>query len=138
MDQASKMEIIFIALTTAATIAAAIAAWFSYNVSKKSLSFQKQVAKNQSIHAQLISIQNKIMKIRLNLNDIWGVSDEDFEALEPMFSDLKKEIETLNYQVSLDENICKLLRHSEVVKLEDDELDQSIKAIQNTLSEIWS
>ena len=138
MDQTSKMEIIFVALTTAATIAAAIAAWFSYSVSKKSLAFQKQVAKNQSIHAQLISIQNKIMKIRLNLNDIWGVSDEDFKDLEPMFSDVKKEIETLTYQVSLDENICELLHSSEVATLTDDALNQSIKAIQKTLTEIWS
>ena len=131
------MEIVLVGFTTAATIAAAVAAWFSYNVSKQTLEFQKKAATSQILHTQLLSIQGKLLKIRLNLDDIYGSSDEDFKSLEPMFNEVKKEIDILNYQTSVNEKILELLNYSDVAMLTDEILNSSIQATQNMLVEIW-
>ena len=133
----SKMEIVLVGFTTAATIAAAVAAWFSYNVSKQTLELQKKAATSQILHTQLLSIQGKLLKIRLNLDDIYGSSDEDFKSLEPMFNEVKKEIDILNYQTSVNEKILELLNYSDVAMLTDEILNSSIQATQNMLVEIW-
>ena len=129
---------IFLAiLTVIAAGAAAVAAWFSYNVSQKTLQFQKDLATNQHVYIQLTSILNKLLKIRLLLNDIYGSPDEEFRSLEKTFNEIKKEIEALSYQITLDKDVLDLLNHSSVSTLVDEILNPSIAAIQKTFKSIW-
>ena len=137
MNEVSKMEMIFLALTTVATITAAVAAIYSCKVSKLSLAFQKQSAKNQSIQPQLISIKNGVLQIQSTLNNIYNTPDEDFEKIDPIFSNLKKEINLLSYQIPLDNEILEILNYPSPAYFTEDKINSAIKAINNTIEKIW-
>lgn len=63
-------------LTALATLFAAIAAWFSYLVSRNSLRFQKSYARNQGLINNLNSVITKVRVLRTLMEDPGGISDE--------------------------------------------------------------
>lgn len=83
-------------LTAAATIFAAIAAWFSYQVSKNSLDFQKNYAKNQNLINELNRIIYKAETLQILIPKPLKLSDEEFESIEPLLLELKSELQRLN------------------------------------------
>lgn len=83
-------------LTTVATTFAAIAAWCSYKVSKNSLNFQKNYAKNQNLVNDLNRIIYNAETLQILIPKPLEMSDEEFESIEPLFFKLKSELERLN------------------------------------------
>jgi len=83
-------------LTTTATIFAAIAAWCSYKVSKNSLDFQKNYAKNQSLINELNRIIYKAETLQILIPKPNDLSDDEFESIELLLHELKSELERLN------------------------------------------
>ncbi|HHI4977226.1 TPA: hypothetical protein ACP5VG_004943 [Vibrio parahaemolyticus] len=90
MEFLSKLEVegLFVALSAVSAFAAAVAACFSFKVSRDALTFQKQMASNQVVSVQLNSILSLLINIRLVLSDSWGVTDSEFSSLEPTFVEL--------------------------------------------------
>lgn len=83
-------------LTTVATTFAAIAAWCSYKVSKNSLNFQKNYAKNQNLVNDLNRIIYNAETLQILIPKPLEMSDEELESIEPLFFKLKSELERLN------------------------------------------
>lgn len=83
-------------LTALATLFAAIAAWFSYLVSRNSLRFQKSYARNQGLINNLNSVITKVRVLRTLMEDPGGISDEQFQSIEPLFSEIKADLQNLN------------------------------------------
>ena len=80
---------------------------------------------------------SKILKIRLVFNDINGSCSDEFLATEPLFDDIKKEIQALGYQTSVGKEISVLLEHNHVSNI-GDVIDPAIEAIQAKFHELWS
>ena len=89
------IELIFIALTTIATISAAIAAWMSYLTSSRALSFQKNYAKNQHLITRLDIIISKLRTLKYMMENILEISDDKFNSIESIFLEVKAELESL-------------------------------------------
>lgn len=87
------IENISLVLTTVATLSAAIAAWFSYRISKNSLNFQKNYAKNQSLVNELRSVSNKARTILSLISNPLDAPDNQFALIEPLFAELKANIQ---------------------------------------------
>jgi len=89
------IELIFIALTTIATISAAIAAWMSYLTSSRALSFQKNYTKNQHLITRLNIIISKLRTLKYMMENILEISDDKFNSIESIFLEVKAELESL-------------------------------------------
>ncbi len=91
----NMIELIFIALTTIATISAAIAAWMSYLTSSRALSFQKNYTKNQHLITRLNIIISKLRTLKYMMENILEISDDKFNSIESIFLEVKAELESL-------------------------------------------
>ncbi len=89
-------------LTTGATTFAAIAAWCSYKISKNSLDFQKNYAKNQNVIHELNRIIYNAETLQILIPKPLEISDEEFESIEPLFLKLKLELERLSIRGIID------------------------------------
>ncbi|WP_152564982.1 hypothetical protein [Methylobacter sp. BBA5.1] len=89
------IELIFIALTTIATISAAIAAWMSYLTSSRALSFQKNYTKNQHLITRLNIIISKLRTLKYMMENMLEISDDKFNSIESIFLEVKAELESL-------------------------------------------
>lgn len=89
------IEILFVGLTTAATLFAALSAWMSYRVSDNSLSFQKNYAKNQQLVAQLNSTISKLRTVKYLISNALAISDEQFGTIEPLFIEARLDLQRL-------------------------------------------
>ena len=90
------IENILLISTTIATISAAIAAWSSFRVSKNSLQFQKDYAKNQSLINELNRIIDKAETLLMRIHKPLELSDEEYESLDPLLNELKSLLERLS------------------------------------------
>jgi|UPI0005602B96 hypothetical protein len=91
----NMIELIFIALTTIATISAAIAAWMSYLTSSRALSFQKNYTKNQHLITRLNIIISKLRTLKYMMENMLEISDDKFNSIESIFLEVKAELESL-------------------------------------------
>lgn len=82
--------------TAIATIFAALAAWFSFMVSKNSLQFQKDYAKNQSLINELNRIIYKAETLLILIPKPLEMSDEEYDSIDPLLNELKSLLERLN------------------------------------------
>jgi len=89
------IEIVFVGLTTAATLFAAVSAWMSYRTSDRSLNFQKNYAKNQQLIAQLNSTVSKLRTVKYLVSNTLSISDDQFGTIEPLFNEARLELEKL-------------------------------------------
>ena len=131
------MENFFAGLSAIATFAAAIAAWFSYKIASNSLTFQKQFARNQTISVQFNMILSILLKIKLGLSDGLNIPDSEFEELEPLFSELLKQLKLLNCQTQLSNELQIILNKKSVSELNNEIIDTSIKLIQKGIDKLW-
>ena len=96
-------------LTTGATTFAAIAAWCSYKISKNSLDFQKNYAKNQNVIHELNRIIYNAETLQILIPKPLEISDEEFESIEPLFLKLKLNKSSILLLVFLTTNLVKFL-----------------------------
>lgn len=140
MEFLSKLntEDLFVTLSAISAFAAAVAAWFSFKVSKDALTFQKQLACNQVVSVQLNSILSLLINIRVVLSDIYGSTDSEFSSLESTFGELQKQISSLSYQAQLSEELL-LLKDDKttVAHLTDHEIERVTSAIQKQIKALW-
>ncbi|EOX1815513.1 hypothetical protein ACPDXT_003401 [Vibrio cholerae] len=132
------MEIFFVGLSAISTLAAAAAAWFSYQVSKDNFKFQKKVTNNQATSYQFNHILVLIIKLKVELNDIEALSDDEFLMLEPKLQEIKKQINVLAHLVQLRPELIKLRDAKDVAHLVDQELDLAIKVIKSEIKALWA
>ncbi|EOX4263349.1 hypothetical protein HPY09_15165 [Vibrio cholerae] len=132
------MEIFFVGLSAISTLAAAAAAWFSYQVSKDNFKFQKKVTNNQATSYQFNHILVLLIKLKVELNDIEALSDDEFLMLEPKLQEIKKQINVLAHLVQLRPELIKLRDAKDVAHLVDQELDLAIKVIKSEIKALWA
>ena len=120
-------------LTTAATIFAAIAAWSSYKVSKNSLNFQKNYAKNQTLINEFNRIIYKAETLQTLITDQPELSDDKFESIEPLFLELKSELKRLNRREIVKYGDLKISSVESMFDLSKD--DSCLKEVINKLEE---
>jgi len=88
------MEIFMTVLVTLATLAAAIAAWMSYLTSKQSFSFQKKLARNQN-RLHILALTSSKLKSLKTITNLFEIPDEKFISLEPLFLEIKSDIQKM-------------------------------------------
>lgn len=86
------MELLFIVLPAFSTLAAAVAAWFSFLTSKASLDFQKQFAKNRNLINRLELSITKLRTINSILSNTLSVSDELFTSTDFLMDEIIVEL----------------------------------------------
>jgi len=95
-EEANMIENTLLISTAIATIFAALAAWFSFKVSKDSLQFQKNYAKNQSLINELNRTIYKAETLQILIPKPLEMSDSEYESLDPLLNELKSSLERLN------------------------------------------
>ena len=137
------MEIIFMGVATIAAIASALAAWMSYRTSVQSLRFQKNIAKNQ-IHLQkLNSATTRLNSLKDILNNIFGSSDEKFISIDPLYLEIKSDLQALEKSGILKEKPSKFFSASslcEALTLSincHDEINHELGWIENAINELF-
>ncbi|ENO1148503.1 hypothetical protein ACA689_004353 [Vibrio vulnificus] len=131
------MEIFFVGLSAISTLAAAAAAWFSYQVSKDNFKFQKKVTNNQATSYQLNNVLELLIKLKVELKDIGSLSDDEFLMLEPQLQEIKKQINVLAHLVQLRPELIKLRDAKDVAHLVDQELELTIEVIKSEIKALW-
>ncbi len=127
----NMIENISVVLNTAATLFAAIAAWFSFVVSKNSLKFQKNYAKNQNLINKLNITITKARALQGWLGNITNISDSEVCSMEPLFFEIKAEVQHLGTIGELEFSSLKISS----VDLFGELIDQMSKQ-RNCLSEV--
>jgi hypothetical protein len=89
------IEITFVVLSTATTFFAAFSAWMSFRVADRSLEFQKNYAQKQQLILQINTVISKLRTIKYLSSNISNISDEQFSSFEPLFNEIKLELEKL-------------------------------------------
>lgn len=135
----SMIENISIILTTVATIAAAIAAWFSFQVSKRSLAFQKNYAKSQQLFGELSRTIYEIETLQLLIPKPLDMSDDQHNSIEPLLTELKSELERFGIRNLIDYKSLKISSVESVFELarEFDSLGEALNVLENEKSNIF-
>ena len=132
-------EHFFSILTVLATSLAAGSAWCAYQVSKQSLLFQKSVAKNQNIAMQFNNVLTKLCSLNRMSKSVYQQSDEQFKALDGIFSEIVAQLEELSDISALDWTALRVCQceNKLIINLNDGDLDEAIAEIQKQLSALW-
>ncbi|HCG8744441.1 TPA: hypothetical protein ACF339_004540 [Vibrio parahaemolyticus] len=132
-----KADDLFVALSAISAFFAAVAAWFSFNVSRESLRFQKKLASNQVVSVQLNSVLSLLVNVRLVLSDVYGAQDVEFSSVESTFREFKKQIKSISYQTQLPPELLMLKEKTTVAQLTDHEIETAISSIQEKIEALW-
>lgn len=132
-------EITSLILTALATTAAAIAAWFSFQVARRSLEFQKNYAKNQNLINELNRAIYKIETLQMLIPKPLEMSDEDHESIDPLLTELKSELERFGNRNLID---YKELKISSIENMFDlvrdfDSLGEVLNILENEKSNVF-
>jgi len=132
-------EITSLILTALATTAAAIAAWFSFQVARRSLDFQKNYAKNQNLISELNRAIYKIETLQILIPKPLESSDEEYDSIDPLLNELKSELERFGNKNIID---YKRLKISSVENMYDlvrnfDSLNEVINILEKEKSKIF-
>jgi len=87
------MEAFLMGLPTILAFASAIAAYKSYRTSAQSLRLQKNIATGRL--PKLTSISDKMGKLKGFLNNLPGITDAQFKSIEPLYLEIKSDLQTL-------------------------------------------
>jgi hypothetical protein len=87
------MEVFLMVLTAISAFASAIAAVAAWKTSVQSLRLQKNIATGRL--QKLTSISDKMGKLKGFLNNLPGINDEQFGAIEPLYLEIKSDLQTL-------------------------------------------
>ncbi len=139
MESLSKLDVedLFVALSAISAFAAAVAAWFSFKVSRDSLTFQKKLASNQVVSVQLNSILSLLINIRLVLCDVYGSQGSEFSRIESTFEEFQKQIKSLSYQTQLPQELLILKDKTTVAQLTEHEIEVATNAIRGKIEVLW-
>lgn len=139
MESLSKLDVedLFVALSAISAFAAAVAAWFSFKVSRDSLTFQKKLASNQVVSVQLNSILSLLINIRLVLCDVYGSQGSEFSRIESTFEEFQKQIKSLSYQTQLPQELLILKDKTTVAQLTEQEIEVATNAIRGKIEVLW-
>ena len=113
------------------TLATAIAAWFSYCISKKLLKFQKKFSKNEPLIREVQESIKKLRKLLLICNNSSDIPDKTFTQYESLINELK--IDFRNYENS------NLLKVNEINLKNDysvDEINKTIHRLENIIENL--
>jgi hypothetical protein len=83
-------------LLTVATIAAAVAAWCSYMVSRDSLEFQKTYAENMSLIEELNRTIYKAETLQILVPEPLKMPDDEFNSIDSLITNLQSELKRLD------------------------------------------
>jgi len=135
-EESNMIESILLITTTAATIFAALAAWFSYMVSKKSLLFQKNYSKNQNLLNELNSTIKEARSLRLIMS---SDADESNEEITSLIVKLKSNLQHLNVTGIIDYQALKLSSVENVYDLarENESLTEVIEELEKKYNEVF-
>lgn len=135
------MQIILAVMAAVAAIASAVAAWKSQESAKKSLIFQKKLAKRQDI----------IFLINFTLENLWRlkkilvtpdeVSDEEFDSVNSIYNQIKVNLEKLVQLEGLtpaEQSIYFSAEQIGKLELAVPEIDSEIKRLRKKIDEIYS
>lgn len=127
-------------LTTATTIFAAIAAWCSYNVSKNSLNFQKNYAKNQNLVTEFNRIIYNAETLQILIPKTQELSDQEFDSIESLFIKLKSELERLDKRGIIKYQELKILSVKNKYDLANNysSLEEVINTLESKKAEIFN
>jgi len=106
------MEGFLTGLVAISAFVAAIAACMSYWTSWQSLHLQKNLVKNQNLIQKLNSILTKMESFKEFLNDIPGITDEEFESMEPLYLEIKTDRHVLVESGIMEEKLSALFSAS--------------------------
>lgn len=126
-------------LAAIATFFAAIAAWCSFEVARRSLDFQKKYAKNQKLINDVNRTIYKAETLQILIPKPLEMTDEEFDSIEYLLKELKSELERFNNRnlINYQElKISKIETKYELVK-EFDSLKEVIDKLETINAEIF-
>lgn len=126
-------------LAAIATFFAAIAAWCSFEVARRSLDFQKKFAKNQKLINKVNRTIYKTETLQIFISEPFEMTDEEFDSIEYLLKELKSELERFNNRnlINYQElKISKIETMYELVK-EFDSLKEVIDKLETINAEIF-
>jgi hypothetical protein len=122
--------------TTAATIFAALAAWFAYMVSKNSLEFQKNYSKNQTLINELDRTIYKAETLQILIPKPLEMTDSEYKSLDKLLNELKSSLERLNNRSIINYDSLKIRSIKDHLGLAKD--NSCISEVINELEKIKS
>ena len=133
------IETTSVILTTMAAIAAAIAALFSFQVSKRSLDFQKNYTINQQLFSELNRTIYKIETLQLLIPKPLEMSDEEYNSIDPLLTKLKSELERFGARHIIDYKSLKISSIENMFDLVRDfeSLGEALNVLENKKSNIF-
>lgn len=135
-EEANMIESTLLITTMTATIFSAIAAWFSYTVSKKSLEFQKNYSKNQNLLNELNSTIKEASSLKLIMS---SDADESNEEITSLIIKLKSNLQHLSVTGIIDYQALKLSSVENVYDLarENESLTEVIEELEKKHHEVF-
>lgn len=130
------VENISLVLTAFATFFAAVAAWFSYSVSKNSFKFQKDYAMNQNLLNDLNCTINEAFALRLIMS---SDADESNDETTSLITNLKAKLLQLNEAGIIDFQALNFSSVKNVFELarEPASLTETINELEKKRSEVF-
>lgn len=83
-------------LAAIATFFAAITAWCSFEVARRSLDFQKKYAKNQKLINEVNRTIYKSETLQILIPKPLEMTDEEFDSIEYLLKEMKSDLEMFN------------------------------------------
>ena len=135
-EEANMIESTLLITTTAATVFAALAAWFSYTVSKNSLEFQKNYSKNQNLLNELNSTIKEALSLKLIMSSDANESNEETTSL---IIKLKSNLQHLSVTGIIDYQALKISSVENVYDLarENESLTEVIEELEKKYNEVF-
>lgn len=135
-EEVGMIQSALLITTTVATIFAALAAWFSYIVSKNSLEFQKNYSKNQNLLNKLDSTIKEARSLKLIMS---SDADESNEEITALIIKLKSNLQHLSITGIIDYQSLELSSVENVYDLarENESLTEVIEELEKKYNEVF-
>jgi hypothetical protein len=138
------LQITLAALATLAAIASAVAAWKAQTAAREALDFQKRLSKHQDSLFLLRSTIASLWQLKRILGNPIEAPDDEFEALESIHRQIKRNLESLTQSgtfLPLQSSLFEAQSFGEIVDQmpsANEEIDHEIKRLQAKIDEIFS
>lgn len=135
-EEVNMIESTLLITTSVATIFAALAAWFSYVVSKNALEFQKNYSKNQNLLNELNATIKEARSLKLIMS---SDADESNEEITSLIIKLKSNLQHLSVTRIIDYQALKLSSVENVYDLarENESLTEVIEELEKKYNEVF-
>lgn len=135
-EEVNMIESTLLITTSVATIFAALAAWFSYVVSKNALEFQKNYSKNQNLLNELNATIKEARSLKLIMS---SDADESNEEITSLIIKLKSNLQHLSVTGIIDYQALKLSSVENVYDQarENESLTEVIEELEKKYNEVF-